>query len=51
MVTITFHLICQESFHYCIQKFEGEEDTVQSGHFEFPIFYQKYIVISEETLS
>jgi hypothetical protein len=51
MVIITFYLICQEFFNYCIQKFEVEKDTVKSGHFESPIFYQKYIVISEETLS
>jgi hypothetical protein len=51
MVIITFYLICQEFFNYCIQKLEVEEDTVKFGHFEPPIFYQKYIVISEETLS
>ena len=51
MVIITFHLICQEFFNYCIQKFEIEEDTVQSGHFEPSIFYKKYTVISEETIS
>lgn len=51
MVIITFYLICQEFFNYCIQKIEIEEDTVQSGYFEPSNFYKKYIVISEETLS
>ena len=51
MVIITFYLICQEFFDYCIQKFEVEGDTVKSGHFESSIFYKKYTVISEETLS
>jgi len=51
MVIITFYLICQEFFDYCIQKFEVEENTVKSSHFESSIFYQKYIVISEETVS
>jgi hypothetical protein len=51
MVIITFYLICQEFFSYCIQKFKIEEDTVQPGHFEFPIFYEKYIVIPKETIS
>jgi len=38
-------------FNYCIQKFEIEVDTGQPGHFKASIFYQKYTVISEETLS
>jgi len=51
MVIITFYLICQEFFNYCIQKSKFEEDTLQPRCFESPILYEKYIVIPEETIS
>jgi len=51
MVIITFYLICQEFFNYCIQNPEVEEDTVGSGHFEHSIFYKEHIVISAKILS
>jgi len=48
MVIIAFRLICQEFFNYCIQKFEIEEDTVESCHFESPVFYQKILLFQRK---
>ena len=48
MVIIAFCLICQEFFSYCIQKFEIEEDTGKTCHFESSVFFIKKMLLFQK---